>query len=279
MPISNFHSHCNFCDGRASMEQFVQYAVAKKLSAFGVSSHAPVPFASRWAMKADDMPEYIQEFNRLKKLYATKIELYLGLEIDYFANEKMAVFDAVKNVGLDYRIGSIHHIDNFPDGTRWNIDGSEKVFKLATEQIYNNDVRKIVRRYFELSEEMLCNASFDIIGHLDKIVPNASQFAEFSIADKWYNNLMLSLLTTIKEKQIIVEINTKSFLGRGITFPNQQYFKKINELKIPVMVNSDCHYPDLLTAGFNEVYVLLKDAGIKSVITRKANKWLEVGLV
>jgi histidinol-phosphatase (PHP family) len=274
--LSNFHSHCDFCDGRAPMERFVQYAISKKLTSFGFSSHAPVPFVTRWAMKEDDMPDYIQEFNRLKAKYATDISLYLGLEIDYFPNEKTAVFDAVKNLPLDYRIGSIHFIDAFPDGTRWIIDGNAHAFKVATEQIYENDVKKAVKRYFEVSEQMVHTASFDIIGHMDKIVPNASEFADFDMNASWYKELMLSMLSSIKEKGIIIEINTKSLFSRGMTFPNQQYFQQIHNMKIPIMVNSDCHYPDMITASFEETYTMLKEAGFKTVMSMVDGKWVDV---
>lgn len=277
--LANFHSHCDFCDGRAAMERFVHYAVAKKFTAFGISSHAPIPFDSRWAMKKDDIPDYIQEFKRLQVKYADSISLYLGLEIDYFPEEKTAVFDAVKNLPLDYRIGSIHYIDAFPDGTRWIIDGNAHALKVATEQLYDNDIKKAVKRFFEVSEEMIQHASFDIIGHMDKIVPNASEFSDFDINAKWYKDLMSSIFTLIKEKGIIVEINTKSLFGRGMTFPNQLFFKQMHEMKIPVMVNSDCHFPDKVSDSFEETYAMLEAAGFKSVMGMVNGKWEEVEFI
>jgi len=274
----NFHSHCNFCDGRASMETFVQYAISKKLTKYGISSHAPVSFETRWAMKEDDLSEYVQEFNRLKIKYADKIELYLGLEVDYFPNEKDAIFNSVKDIPLDYRIGSIHFIDNYEDGTRWIIDGNAHAFKMATEVIYDNDVKRIVKRYFELSEEMIEKTSFDIIGHMDKIIPNVSQYVEFDINDKWYKDLMSSILTLIKEKDVIIEINTKALLNRGMTFPNQLFFKQIHEMKIPIMINSDCHYPDLIVSGYDDTYIMLKEAGFKTVRVLESNKWTDIAI-
>ena len=80
---SNYHSHSTFCDGRSSMEDFVKYAIAKGLKKYGFSSHAPLPFSTFWNMNLDDLPEYQMEFYRLKEKYASKIELYIGLELDY----------------------------------------------------------------------------------------------------------------------------------------------------------------------------------------------------
>ncbi len=274
--LGNFHSHSDFCDGRGPMERFVLSAIEKNLTAFGVSSHAPVPFATSWAMKEDNVDDYIQEFDRLKTKYAESISLYLGLEIDYFAVEKVAGFEAVKNLPLDYRIGSIHFMDPLPDGTRWIIDGNPHKLKVATEKIYNGDIKKAIERYFELSEEMIQSASFDIIGHMDKIIANAMQFPEFDMNSKWYKNLLYSIFTLIKEKGIIVEINTKSLFGKGITFPNQQSFKQLKEMNIPVMVNSDCHHSDKVLDSFDEANTMLKEVGFKHVMGMVNGIWDEV---
>ena len=41
--LTNYHSHCDFCDGHAPMELFVREAVKEGFSSYGVSSHAPFP--------------------------------------------------------------------------------------------------------------------------------------------------------------------------------------------------------------------------------------------
>ncbi len=41
---TNYHSHCSFCDGKAPMEEFIREAIRQGFTAYGVSSHAPLPF-------------------------------------------------------------------------------------------------------------------------------------------------------------------------------------------------------------------------------------------
>lgn len=41
--LTNYHSHCDFCDGHAPMELFVREAVKEGFSSYGISSHAPFP--------------------------------------------------------------------------------------------------------------------------------------------------------------------------------------------------------------------------------------------
>ena len=81
--LTNYHSHSLYCDGRAGMEDFVRFAISEGFTSYGFSSHAPLPFSTAWAMEWDRMDDYLAEFHRMKKKYARKIELYLGLEIDY----------------------------------------------------------------------------------------------------------------------------------------------------------------------------------------------------
>ena len=71
----------------------------------------------------------------------------------------------------------------------------------------------------------------------------------------------------------MLEINTKSFLELGITYPDVQFFPIIKELEIPIMVNSDCHYPDKVLDGFNPVYELLVKAGFNSTMELTEKGW------
>jgi histidinol-phosphatase (PHP family) len=52
----------------------------------------------------------------------------------------------------------------------------------------------------------------------------------------------------------------------------------LKELDIPVIVNSDCHYPDKITAGFPEAYAALNNAGIKEVYQLSGAGWEPVDI-
>ena len=80
--LTNYHSHCLYCDGRANMEDFIRFAISEGFSSYGISSHAPLSFSTAWTMEWDRMDDYLSEFARLKEKYADKIELAIGLEID-----------------------------------------------------------------------------------------------------------------------------------------------------------------------------------------------------
>ena len=101
MQLSNYHSHCTFCDGRSTPEDFIKFAVAHGFRAYGFSSHSPLPFETFWNMSKDDMPEYLTEIERLKKKYSDRLEIYVGLEIDFLDESYNASIPYFRNLPLD----------------------------------------------------------------------------------------------------------------------------------------------------------------------------------
>ena len=120
--LTNYHSHCSFCDGKAPMEDFVKSAIAAGFTSYGISSHAPLPFETCWTLSQERVPDYLQEIGRLKQRYAGEIEIYAGLEIDYLNEIQNPANSYFQALPLDYRIGSVHLvytdeeeiIDTFP---------------------------------------------------------------------------------------------------------------------------------------------------------------------
>jgi hypothetical protein len=48
------------------------------------------------------------------------------------------------------------------------------------------------------------------------------------------------------------------------------------KIEIPVVVNSDCHYPTNITAGFQQTYEALQNAGFKTLQQLINGKWQAV---
>mgnify|MGYP000074504520 CR=1 FL=1 len=51
MDLCTYHSHCNFCDGKAPAEDFVKAAIEAGFHSYGISSHSPLPFETRWSLR------------------------------------------------------------------------------------------------------------------------------------------------------------------------------------------------------------------------------------
>lgn len=272
MNLTNFHSHCSFCDGRAPMEDFVKAAIAGGFTAYGVSSHAPLPFETKWTLKEEKVPAYLEEIRRLKEKYAGRIELYAGMEIDYLNEGQNPATPFFQQLPLDYRIGSVHLIYT-PEGKIIDTDTNPENFKQILEVHFQGDLRTMVTCYLEASVRMVEKGGFDIVGHADKISYNAGLCDSSVSNQEWYKQKLMDYFALIAEKGMVMEINTKAFLKKGCFFPNKKYFRLLKDLHIPVQVNSDAHFPELIGAGREEALDLLKEAGIQTVRVLKEGLW------
>ena len=76
----------------------------------------------------------------------------------------------------------------------------------------------------------------------------------------------------------MVEVNTKNWTKKKELYPRVEYLSRMRKMNTPVMVNSDCHYPDLVNDGRKEVFELLKQAGFKSTRELVKGKWQDIAL-
>ena len=261
MNLTNYHSHCSFCDGRAPFEEFVKEAISQGFYSYGVSSHAPLPFPTQWTMEWEQMEAYLDEFKNLHSKYADEIELYVGLEIDYLNEESNPSVARFTELPLDYRIGSVHLLYDAA-GEVVDIDCSPAVFKERVDRHFNGDVLRVVRMYFDRLFRMVELGGFDVLGHADKMHYNASCHHPGLLDEPWYEALMKDYFSLVASRGYLVEINTKAYDSLGTFYPNSRYWELMKEYQIKVLVNSDAHYPERINAGRMEALRLLQAKGL-----------------
>jgi histidinol-phosphatase (PHP family) len=182
---------------------------------------------------------------------------------------------------LDYRISSVHFLprkDPLAEENMVCIDGSYQDFEEAVKLHYDGSIRRMTEHFFESSMYMVEAGGFDIVGHVDKIYMNASRYPGFDMRAEWYRKVFFELLDFIAEKELIVEVNSKNKTGKGQTYPHISSYKELRKRRIPVVVNSDCHFPDLVNDGRNETLDLLKDAGYRTTREPMNGKWEDIDI-
>lgn len=272
--LTNYHSHSLYCDGRAGMEDFVRFAISEGFTSYGFSSHAPLPFSTFWTMEWDRMSDYLSEFQRLKEKYADRIELYIGLEIDYLDEESNPSMVRFRELPLDYRIGSVHMLTT-DAGKIVDIDTPADKFREIVDEHFDGDIVRVVRQYYRSLTKMLESGGFDIVGHADKMHYNACCYRPGLLDEPWYDQLVHTYFADIAQRGYQVEINTKSYHDLGTFYPNERYFSTLYDLGIKVQVNSDSHYPEKINNGRPEALQAIKRAGYKKVMELHGGKWEE----
>lgn len=260
---ANYHGHSFYCDGQGNPEEYVLKAIDLGMNTIGISSHAPVPFSTDWNMHSDKLPLYLKELADLKTKYHHKIHLLSALEVDYIPGLAGPQHSRIPNTSLDYTVGSVHFVDAFPDGTPFSIDDATPKFVKGVDEVFGGDIRKIIKRYFNLQKEMLEKEPPRILGHPDKIrMHNRNRFF-FDETSDWYVEEVRSTLKLAAEKNVIVEINTKYFETAEYTFPSSDHFKWMSQNNVPITLNSDAHKPENLLSGFTEVAEMLLYNGVE----------------
>lgn len=275
MRWTNFHSHTHYCDGEHEVIDYIKHAIHENMPAYGISSHAPVSFQTDWCIPDDQFNSYLQDVRIAKDKFKDKIEVYLGLEIDYIPKVAGRDRHIVKGIELDYFIGSVHFVDTFEDGTHWNIDHTRELFLDGLKKIFSNNFLRASERFYELTHQMIEKDTPDIIGHLDKIKMYNGNNELFDEKNKQYRDQVENILQVIKKSDTIVEVNTRGYYryGQVDLYPSGWILERIRKLDIPLMLNSDAHNPDEISLGFSYAASILKEIGITKLYSMHGGKW------
>ena len=256
--LYNLHTHTQYCDGHATMEEFVVEAIAQGFTHLGFTPHSPISVESPCNMGRDQVQEYFDEVELLRRAYGDRIHLYTAMEIDYVSVGDGPASDYFLNLPLDYRIGSVHFIPAINDpGMMVDIDGKFQAFKQRMSKYFDGDIEYVVKTFFAQMMSMVDEGGFDIVGHMDKIGYNASEYQEGIDEEPWFDKLVIDLFENIMDHHLTIEVNTKAWLQRNRFYPNLKYFGMLKRFKAPIVVNSDAHYPTLLNNGRLEALKLL----------------------
>ena len=278
MDLCTYHSHCNFCDGKAPAEDFVRAAIEAGFHSYGISSHSPLPFETRWSLSKGNVEAYLMEIKCLQEKYAGQIELYVGMEIDYLNDDWGPAVEYFQRMPLDYRIGSVHLLYD-DKGEIVDVDVTADKFRRLVDKHFNGDLVRVVHLYYDRLMRMVELGGFDIVGHADKMHYNASAYHPGLLDEPWYDALIQEYFDAIARKGYIVEINTKSFLELGTFYPNERYFPVLLEKGIRVQVNSDSHYPERINNGRLQALMALQASGYHTVTEMYNNEWKNMPLL
>lgn len=279
MNFGCYHTHSFYCDGNMWPEDYVKKAIELGFKAVGFSSHAPIRLENNWLMKAEDLTKYVEDIKNLKDKYKNDIEIYLGLEIDYIKNVASPKDEFFRKLDLDYHIGSVHFLE-CGEGEFLTVDGSVSEFDELLEKGFNNDIKALVKAYYERIREMVANCKPDIIGHLDLVKKLNSNNKYFDETEQWYKEEVIKTLDVIEGTDCILEVNTGG-RARGYMkefYPSNWILREAFQRNIKIMLNGDAHQPNNLNAFYEEAINSLKDIGYKTQRVLYNEIWQDIEL-
>lgn len=260
---SSFHTHSRYCDGRGSIDDVVEAALAAGLTEIGISSHAPLPFPTPWAMPVERLPEYVREGREAQRRYDGRIAVRLGLEMDYIPDARVTEFQEreIIPLGFDYYIGSVHFLGSGYPPRSYESD-PERFLTILREE-YEGDIRAMVEEYYRRIREMLRRPLLAFVGHLDRIKRWNKDQSFFRDDEAWYVAAVGQTLQAIAESGIPVEFNTSGWRkGSAEPYPAAWILARCRDLGIPIIVTADAHAPDQVTWGYDRAISCLDDLTI-----------------
>ena len=277
----NLHTHSVYSDGKSQPREIVEEAVRQGFVEIGFSEHSPLPFDNTFSVKSENMPRYVAEIAQLKEEFKDKIDIYCALEADYITDVSETFSVTKEKYNLDYLIGGVHLVGQSanPDEI-WFIDGPKwEIYDDGLQKFFGGDIRKAVRRFYEQSNEMIEREQFDIIAHFDKIkMHNRERY--FHEDETWYRQLALETLDLIRQKGLIMEINTRGIYKKRYNgfYPSPWLLVEANKMGIPTIISADAHLFGEISLEFDAAEAALKQAGYRSVVQFKDGCWTETSI-
>ncbi|HHW57152.1 MAG TPA: histidinol-phosphatase [Clostridia bacterium] len=257
---ADYHVHIE--NGPCTIEwlkEFINSGLSKGLKEIGISEHGHRFIEGYNVYKSDGfrtewvkgyMDQSIEEYVELiKKAKALGLPVKLGIEADYFPDKEKELEMFLKPYPWDYVIGSVHWLGD------WGIDLEESI-----EEWKSRNTDEVYIEYFDIIEKMAKTGLFDVIGHIDLV-----KIFGFRPRPKTFDKIRKNI-EEISKTGIVIEVSTAGFRKPvGEIYPSKEIMEMIREYNIPVIINSDAHYPEHVAFEFDKAYEYVKSFGINTL--------------
>jgi histidinol-phosphatase (PHP family) len=274
--VVDYHVHSPFCGhAHGKMVEYIETAIFAGMSELGFSDHLGRYYLGKaqrkryweWGMSERDLARYFNEVMDLKALYADRIIIRFGLEVDYIEGAEHLIENIIANYPFDYLLGSIHCIP----ALGWH----------HLSQYAKSDPDKTYQWYFSAARAAIRSGLFQSLAHLDfiwrYIIWPESRWQELS---QYINDAV----SVSKKSTTDIEINANGYIWSRANYakgfdPFDLFLDILSKQKARITLGSDAHAPQMVAKVFPEIISLLKSKGLNQVSTfeRKMRKSVALG--
>ena len=257
------HTHSRFCPHGtdAELDEYLDQAVELGFAKYTITEHAPLPGgpmsrwrASRFAMDEENLPAYFDAALRVKEHYADRIEVLVGLELDYLPGQEgfsRALVD--RWLGhLDEVLISVHFLPG---------EGGMRCICLSREEFeegllgYHGTMEAVVEWYFDHVE-----AAIDLAGELPIPVRLAhpTLIEAFRLVMPPYDEAVVErrlrkLLPKLRDERIGLDANASGLRAEFCrkAYPPGWFVRECLASGIRSVFGSDAHRPSGVGQGWD----------------------------
>ena len=261
MILSDFHMHTYFCDGKDSPEEMVKSAIEKGFKTIGFSGHSYAPHDADWCMGRQQTSSYRRSIAALREKYKGQIEIYCGVEQDYYAPLPAKPFE--------YSIGSVHNLKTGCGYT--SVDNTPQVLAEMRDLYFGGDIYALINEYYRLISDVVNKTKCDIIGHFD-LISKFNEYGDFfDPQDARYIKAYRAAADALLEYDLPFEINTGA-MSRGYRsepYPSFDIIRYIASEGGHFILSSDAHSKENIGYRFAEMEQLLAKENIDIEVSFK----------
>lgn len=225
--IANYHTHTWRCNHASGSEwEYVENGLKSGLQILGFSDHSPYIFPegyySSFRMKLSQLDDYVDTVLKIRLQYENKIEIPMGLELEYYPGLLPKLLPVLKDRPFDYVILGQHFI--------WDeYDGQYNGLSSYSESV--------LEKYCDQTIEAMQTGLFTYLAH-----PDLMNFC----GDKHiYQRQMRRICREAKSCGIPLEYNLLGLAGRR-HYPNAYFWELAAEEGCDVILGRDAHDPAAL---------------------------------
>ena len=253
----NIHSHTVYCDGKATPEEMVLGAIEKECDSLGFSGHAHADFDAKHSMSAEGAREYINEIRRLKEKYEGKIELFLGVEQEYYTEPAEGSYDFI--------LGAVHFIKKGDQLVC--VDNGPNRQRAAADNYFGGDYNAMAEVYFQTVAAAIIHTKADVVAHYDLITKYNFGGSLFDETHPRYVSSALDAMDEILKSCRLFEINTGAMyrFDKPEPYPSVFLLKELRQRGGEVIISSDSHNTESICWKYGEMLELARHCGFKYI--------------
>ena len=223
----NMHTHTTRCQHASGEDEaYVKSAIDAGLDVLGFSDHAPYLFREGYVspirMGMKELEGYVKNVLSMKTQYKDQIEIYCGLEMEYFPAFFDKTMAELENYPIDYFILGQHFYDQ-EEG--WH----------SPKRSWSDEEH--LAMYVERVMQGLQTDRFLYVAHPDIVGYTGSL--------EIYRKHMVPLAKELKRRDMPIEVNMNGFRD-GLHYPNPAFIEIGVECGCDFIIGMDAHAPDLL---------------------------------
>lgn len=258
------HTHTQFCPhgSHEPTERFIDRAIELGFTSYSLTEHAPLPggFIDPTAdqscgMRPEDLEPYLAHAQRLKILYAERIEIRVGLEVDYIPGYETEIRSMLNAQGsqLDDALLSVHFLQG-KGGWRC-VDFNPEDFLQGLVEPYGS-VEAVHAAYWAAVEQAV---EADLGPYKPRRMSHLSLVHKFQLKHslkqpRHFQRQIFRILDAMQERGMELDLDAAGLFKSDCRemYPAPWIVAEALRLGIPFVYGSDTHSVKGVGQGFDE---------------------------